>query len=98
MEKYAINKKMIRQLALMNNHKEPSLQVLDSLYAQMVLEVAIYRFKKSKLLQAIDQALELKDKSNFNALVEKYNELLVTYKDGIHLSEQGFEYTLKLDE
>jgi uncharacterized protein YpiB (UPF0302 family) len=98
MEKYLINKKMLRQVTLMNNHREPSVEILDSLVAQMVLELSIYRFVKSNLQKEIDSALETKDKTLFAKLVEKYNEILFKYKDGIKLSEQGFEYTLTLDE
>ncbi|RXI98355.1 IDEAL domain-containing protein [Anaerobacillus alkaliphilus] len=98
MEKYVINKKMLRQLTVMNNHREPSQQVLDSLYAQMVLEVAIYQFQKSTVQLEIDAALIEGNKEHFATLVAKYNELVKKYQKGIHLTEQGFKYTLKFDE
>ncbi len=98
MEKYAINKKMLRQLTLMNNHKEPPQQVLDSLYAQMVLEVAIYQFQKSSIQSQIDFALATGNVRDFENHVVKYNELLAKYKKGIHLTEQGFTFTLNVEE
>ncbi len=98
MEKYAINKNMLRQLSLMKNHSGPSPQILDSLYAQMVLEVSIYQFQKSKFQKDIDHALEVGDKVQFKKLAEEYNEVLSTYKDGITCSEQGFEFTIQFEE
>jgi uncharacterized protein YpiB (UPF0302 family) len=98
MEKYAINKKMLRQLTLMNNHREPSLEVIDSLFAQMFLELSIYQFQKLTLQKEIDTCLETGNKDEFIKLVVKYNEILAKYKDGIHLSAKGFEFTMELDE
>ncbi|MCT8139218.1 IDEAL domain-containing protein (plasmid) [Anaerobacillus sp. CMMVII] len=98
MEKFAINKKMLRQLTLMNNHREPSLEVIDSLLAQIFLEVSVYRFKRSSIQKEIDTALETGNKELFKVLATKYNEILSKYKDGIHVSEQGFEFTMNLDE
>lgn len=98
MEKFAINKQMLRQLTLMNNHKEPSLEVIDSLCAQMFLELSIYRFQKSNFQKEIDKTLETGDHDQFKNLVQKYNELLMKYKDGIHVSEEGFNFTIILDE
>lgn len=98
MEKFAINKKMLRKLTLMNNHREPSLEIIDSLFAQMFLEVSIYRFQKSRVQEEIDKALVNGNKKHFMMLVEKYNELISKYKDGIHVSEQGFDFIISLDE
>lgn len=98
MEKHAINKKMLKQLSLMNNHREPSTEILDSLYAQMVLEVSLYYFQKSRLMKEIDTTLENGDKDQFTSLVDRYNELLLKYKDGITLTEQEFQFTMKLED
>ncbi len=98
MEKYAINKKMLRQLHLMNNHRKPSQEVLDSLIAQIFLELSIYNFHKTYLQSQIDNALKHRNKEEFNRLVEIYNTFIENYKDGIQLSEQGFTYTIELDE
>lgn len=97
MEKRAMNKKMLRELTLMSNHKEPSVEVLDSLYAQMVLEASIYHFQKLNLQKQIDHVLERGQKDHFMKLSEQYNEILDKYKDGIKLSEQGYEFTVQLE-
>ncbi|MFN7251698.1 MAG: IDEAL domain-containing protein [Anaerobacillus sp.] len=98
MEKFAINKKMLRKLTLMNNHREPSLEIIDSLFAQIVLELSIFQFQKAKLQTEIDTALKTGDKNLFTTLAQQYNEILHKYKDGIHVSAQGFEYTMEIDE
>ncbi|OIJ10522.1 hypothetical protein BKP37_18485 [Anaerobacillus alkalilacustris] len=98
MEKFMINKKMLRKLSLMNNHREPSVEILDSLYAQVFLEVSIYRFQTSKLQKEIDHALKKGNKEEFGKLAEKYNEILFKYKDGIKFSKKGFELTIELEE
>lgn len=98
MEKYTINKRVLRQLSLLSNQSEPSIKILDSLYAQMVLEVSIFQFQKSKFQKEIDEALKAGDKGLFTVLANGYNEMLVKYKDGITSSEAGFEFTIKLEE
>ena len=98
MEKYAINKNMLRQLSLMKNHSGPSAEILDSLYAQMVIEVSVYQYQKSSIQKEVDYTLEIGDKAQFEKLTEKYNTFLAKYKDGITCQEQGFEFTIQLEE
>lgn len=98
MEKYAINKKVLKQLSLLNNHREPSVEILDSLYAQMILEVSIFHFQKSKLQEEIDETLINGDKELFSKLVKRYNEMLANYKDGVTFSEEGIEFTINFED
>lgn len=98
MEKYAINKKVLKQLSLLNNHKDPSVEILDSLYAQMILEISIFQFQKSKLQEEIDGTLINGDKELFATLAKKYNELLANYKDGVTFSEEGIEFTINFED
>lgn len=98
MEKYAINKKVLKQLSLLNNHKEPSVEILDSLYAQMILEISIFQFQKSKFQEEIDGTLINGDKELFATLAKKYNELLASYKDGVTFSEEGIEFTINFED
>ncbi|WNF35860.1 IDEAL domain-containing protein [Bacillaceae bacterium IKA-2] len=98
MEKYVINKKVLKQLSLLNNHREPSVEILDSLYAQMILEASIFQFQKSKLQEDIDGTLKDGDKELFVTLVKRYNGLLANYKDGVTFSEEGIEFTIKFED
>lgn len=98
MEKFATNKKLLRQLTLMNNHKEPSGEVLDSLFAQMFLEISVYQNNKVRIEKEIDHVLEKGNKEKFATLAKEYNELMKKYKDGITVFEKDFEFTIDVEE
>ncbi|WP_169728503.1 IDEAL domain-containing protein [Salibacterium aidingense] len=74
--------------------KRPSRQVLQSLYAQMMMEYAVYHFNKERLQQLIDEALDEKDPVLFQELTTHYNALIGEYSQGKIISEQGYELEL----
>ncbi|MGY4689452.1 IDEAL domain-containing protein [Salibacterium sp. K-3] len=74
--------------------KRPSRQVLQSLYAQMMMEYAVYHFNKERLQCMIDEALDAKDPELFQELTAHYNALIGEYKHGKSISEQGYELEL----
>ncbi|MFZ4450510.1 IDEAL domain-containing protein [Salibacterium aidingense] len=74
--------------------KRPSRQVLQSLYAQMMMEYAVYHFNKERLQQLIDEALDEKDPVLFQELTAHYNALIGEYSQGKIISEQGYELEL----
>ncbi len=74
--------------------RRPSRQVLQSLYAQMTMEYAVYSFNKERLQRMIDKALDQKDPESFQALTNQYNALIGEYKFGKVISEQGYEIEL----
>jgi uncharacterized protein YpiB (UPF0302 family) len=49
---------------------------LVSLFAEMILDQAVFEFEKERLLQKIDDALAAGDKERFYLLCEEYQELL----------------------
>ncbi|MDA3129234.1 IDEAL domain-containing protein [Aliibacillus thermotolerans] len=77
--------------------RRPSRQVLQSLYAQMTMEYAVFQFNKERLQRMIDEALDKKDLEQFQELTEEYNMLIGEYKNGKVISEQGYEIELDFD-
>lgn len=49
--------------------------VLD-VYIQMIIDEALFNYKKDLLQKQINDALDAKDKNQFYNLTEKYNKLL----------------------
>lgn len=97
MNNFAIDKKLMRQLAMIKSEKKPSEKTLHSLYAQAMIEYSIYRYKKEQMLNEIDKTLMEKDEDRFIILTEKYKQLLAEYKIGKTLQEQGLEIHLTFD-
>lgn len=97
MNNYAIDKKLIKQLITIKKEKKPSEEVLNSLYAQAMIEHSIFLYQKEKLLQSINHSLDLKDKNEFMRLTETYNQFLEQYKQGKVLYEKGYKITLFFD-
>ncbi|GAC91184.1 hypothetical protein KN10_1620 [Anoxybacillus flavithermus NBRC 109594] len=54
--------------------------------AQFVIEQALFRFERDRLMRDIDKALEERDKALFLTLSTQYNELRDRYRhlEGIH--------------
>ncbi|ACJ34293.1 IDEAL domain-containing protein [Anoxybacillus flavithermus] len=54
--------------------------------AQLVIEQALFRFERDRLMRDIDKALEERDKALFLTLSTQYNELRDRYRhlEGIH--------------
>ncbi|MFD2705126.1 IDEAL domain-containing protein [Salibacterium lacus] len=74
--------------------KRPSRQVLQSLYAQMMMEYAVYHFNEERLRRLIDEALDAGDSELFQELTSHYNALIGEYRAGKVISEQGYELEL----
>lgn len=77
--------KMIRQ-----GYRAPR-QVLQSLYARMMLEYSVYEFTKARFERLIDKALDDKDEDAFHTLTSQYNDWVVKYQSGNTISEHGYE-------
>lgn len=52
--------------------------------AQLVIEQALFRYERDRLMRDIDKALEQRDEALFLTLAQQYNELLERYR---HLEE-----------
>lgn len=48
--------------------------------AQFVIEQALFRFERDRLMRDIDQSLEQRDEALFLTLSAQYNELLQRYR------------------
>ncbi|CAI9392091.1 IDEAL domain-containing protein [Niallia sp. Sow4_A1] len=60
---------------LLNAPKQSVGNVVDSLFAEMVLEKALYDFRKAELKKQIDKTLIAGDKEQFYRLTEELKEL-----------------------
>jgi uncharacterized protein YpiB (UPF0302 family) len=60
---------------LLNAPKQSVGNVVDSLFAEMVLEKALYDFRKTELKKQIDETLIAGDKEMFYRLTEELNQL-----------------------
>ncbi|MFD2682544.1 IDEAL domain-containing protein [Bacillus seohaeanensis] len=54
---------------------QPKVNIMDSLFAEMLLDKALLDFQKEKLQQKIDQSLREKNKSEFLRLTEELIKL-----------------------
>lgn len=97
MNNYAIEKRFLRQLIHMKKEKKPSEYVLNSLYAQAMIEHAIFQFQKGKFIEAINKTLDEKDEEKFRQLAAEYNEWLNQYREGKIVHEAGYELKLAFD-
>jgi uncharacterized protein YpiB (UPF0302 family) len=83
-----------------NNHpnqdvtqvKEPTEEVLNSLYATIFLEHSVYVGNKQHFERNIEKALDCKDRSLFIKLTDDYKEFLSSYENGLTINEKGFEF------
>lgn len=62
---------------LLNAPKQSVGNVVDSLFAEMVLEKALYEFRKATLQKEIDATLINGNKDEFMRLSSELNELIV---------------------
>lgn len=60
---------------LLNAPKQSVGNIVDSLFAEMVLEKALYDFRKAALKKQIDETLIAGDKELFYRLTEELNQL-----------------------
>ncbi len=96
MKDFISEQKVMSQLELLKKYQSPSEQVMDSLYAQVLIESLLFRMRKQQLQQKIDDALDKLDKPGFNLLVKQYNNLLTEYKEGKAIEIQGMSFILNL--
>ena len=61
---------------LLNAPQQSEGNVVDSLLAEMVLEKALYNFKKQSLKKQIDATIIAGDKPEFLRLTEELNKLI----------------------
>jgi len=61
---------------LLNAPKHSAGNVVDSLFAEMVLEKALYEFRKTTLKKQIDETLMNGNKQEFIRLSNELNELI----------------------
>ncbi|MBD1381352.1 IDEAL domain-containing protein [Metabacillus arenae] len=57
------------------NSPQSEVNVIDSLFAEMVLDKALLDFRKKKIQQKIDQSLQDRNKREFLRLSEKLKDL-----------------------
>ncbi|PKG21629.1 IDEAL domain-containing protein [Niallia nealsonii] len=62
---------------LLNAPKQSVGNVVDSLFAEMVLEKALYEFRKATLQKEIDETLMNGNKKEFIRLSSELNDLIV---------------------
>ncbi len=54
---------------------QPEVNIMDSLFAEMLLDKVLLDFQKEKLQQKIDQSLREKNKSKFLRLTEELKRI-----------------------
>jgi uncharacterized protein YpiB (UPF0302 family) len=72
--------------------KEPTEEVLNSLYATIFLEHSVFTGNKRAIEEEIELSLEQKDEDAFMKLTERYKEFMASYEKGLTITEQGFEF------
>lgn len=55
----------------LNNSSQPEVNIIDSLFAEIVLDKALLNFRREKIQQKIDQSLRDKNKREFLQLTEE---------------------------
>jgi uncharacterized protein YpiB (UPF0302 family) len=60
---------------LLNPPQQPDVKILDSLFAEMVLEKALINFRKEQIQKEIDQSLQDKNKDEFLRLTEELKNI-----------------------
>ncbi|WP_338788616.1 IDEAL domain-containing protein [Metabacillus sp. FJAT-53654] len=57
------------------NSPQPEVNVIDSLFAEMVLDNALLNFRKEKIHEKIDQSLRNRNKSEFLRYTEELKNI-----------------------
>ena len=94
---FAMDHNVMKQLQVIRSLQKRSEATVQSLYAQAILEYSLYRYKKSKLIEVIDQALINSDKQLFKQLSMEYKQLVDDHRDGKTIIENGFEIYLTFE-
>ena len=87
----------MKKVKPIQNGRRPSRQILQSLYAQMMMEYAVFEFNRERLLRKIDDSLDMHDEKAFKEWTGAYKELMSEYKDGKVLFEQGYKLELQFE-
>lgn len=83
--------KFDHESSVVANTNELSQDVLQSLYAQLMLEYSLFKRKKEQYKERIDQALATKNRLEFYSLTNQYKDFLDEHLEGIFLYEQGVQ-------
>ncbi|WP_368503702.1 IDEAL domain-containing protein [Alkalihalophilus sp. As8PL] len=94
---FAMDNNIYRQLEIIKSLQKRTESTVQSLYAQAVLEYSMYHFKKSQLLQLIDESLEAGDKEAFYRHTLEYNNHVNDHIDGKMIIENGYELHLTFE-
>ncbi|MDQ0337640.1 uncharacterized protein YpiB (UPF0302 family) [Caldalkalibacillus uzonensis] len=70
----------VREDGLMKKQKLPS-NGLYALFAEMILDEAMYQYKKQQLYRQIDEALDQQDKNRFLQLSEQWMKLVSEHEE-----------------
>ncbi|MFY0761639.1 IDEAL domain-containing protein [Metabacillus dongyingensis] len=60
---------------LLNPPHKPDVKILDSLFAEMVLDKALLNFRKEQIQKEIDHSLQNKNKEEFMRLTEELKNI-----------------------
>ncbi|WP_258535753.1 IDEAL domain-containing protein [Bacillus sp. 03113] len=60
---------------LLNSPQKQEENIIDSLFAEIVLDEALKNFRITQVLKQIDQSLQSKNKEEFLSLTEELNQL-----------------------
>jgi uncharacterized protein YpiB (UPF0302 family) len=60
---------------LLNPPQQPDVKILDSLFAEMVLDKALLNFRKEQIQKEIDHSLQNKNKEEFMRLTEELKNI-----------------------
>ncbi|PSL50978.1 IDEAL domain-containing protein [Salsuginibacillus halophilus] len=97
MQQPTYEKHLLKKLKSVQQGQRPPRQVLQSLYARMMMEYTVHEQNKARLKQRIDQALDDGDYEAFMHYTSVYNEWRETQQIGKMISEQGYELELTFD-
>ncbi|MDT8859580.1 IDEAL domain-containing protein [Alkalihalobacillus sp. MEB130] len=92
---FAMDPTVRRQLHVIKSLQSRSDDTVQSLYAQAILEYSIYQFKKTKLIEMIDDALKEKNEAKFYEITTEYKQWIESHKKGKTVKEDGFELHLQ---
>ncbi|WP_017726840.1 IDEAL domain-containing protein [Halalkalibacterium ligniniphilum] len=86
---FARDKGALRQLQNLTNVGKRPDSIVQSLYAQAILEYAIFNHRRDRIEKAIDRALEEKKKEDFLFHTNELHQLYKEYRHGKVVSERG---------
>ncbi|WP_018921563.1 IDEAL domain-containing protein [Salsuginibacillus kocurii] len=87
-------KHLLKKLKSVQQGQRPPRQVLQSLYARMMMEYSSYENNKARLEALINSALDNRDEEKFYKYTTIYNDWLRNFENGKIISEQGYDLEL----